>query len=175
MTQPMGTNLPTIAATSCDDAQISRRAFLDATGCVIALIGAMGLSARDVEALPIRETTGERAGNELRYPIPASDSVNVDHAAQAILARVQGRVLIFNLACPHQNAAIKWLPADNRFQCTKHNSKYTPDGTYIAGRATRNLDRFVVRRDGNFVVAELDRLIRSDKDPAGWAAAAISV
>jgi Rieske Fe-S protein len=141
----------------------------------MALVGAMGLSARDVVALPIGETTGERAGNELRYPIPASDSVNIDHTGQAILARVQGHVFVFNLACPHQNAAIKWLQADNRFQCTKHNSKYTPDGTYIAGRATRNLDRFVVRRDGGFVVADLDRLIRSDKDPAAWAAAAIPV
>jgi Rieske Fe-S protein len=139
------------------------------------LIGAMGLSAGDLLALPIGEATGERTGNELRYPIPATDGVNVDHAAQAILARVQGRVFVFNLACPHQNAAIKWLPADNRFQCTKHNSKYTPDGTYIAGRATRNLDRFVVRREGNFVVADLDRLIRSDKDSGGWAAAAVSV
>jgi Rieske Fe-S protein len=139
------------------------------------VLGALDLSARDVLALPIGETIGERAGNELRYPIPPADSVNVDHAAQAILARVQGHVFVFNLACPHQNAAIKWLPADNRFQCTKHNSKYTPEGTSIAGRATRNLDRFVVRREANFVVADLDRLIRSDNDPAGWAAAAISV
>jgi len=80
-----------------------------------------------------------------------------------------------HLACPHQNAAVKWLPADDRFQCTKHNSKYTPDGAYIAGRATRNLDRFAVRRDGNVVVADLERLIQSDKDAAGWAAATISV
>jgi nitrite reductase/ring-hydroxylating ferredoxin subunit len=171
----MGTKCFPVDPASGDDSRISRRAFLDATGCVMVLIGAMGLNARDVLALPIGETRGERAGNELRYPIPASDSVNVDHTGQAILARVQGHVFVFNLACPHQNAAIKWLPSDNRFQCTKHNSKYTPDGTYIAGRATRNLDRFVVRRDGNFIVADLDHMIRSDKDPGGWTAAVITV
>jgi Rieske Fe-S protein len=121
------------------------------------------------------ETLGERVGNEWRSLIPASDSVNIDHKAQVILVRAQGHVFVFNLACPHQNAAVKWLPADARFQCTKHNSKYTPDGVYLAGRATRNLDRFAVRRDGNFVVADLDRLIQSDKDAAGWAAAMIPV
>jgi nitrite reductase/ring-hydroxylating ferredoxin subunit len=158
------------------DGTVSRRVFLDAAGgCIVTVLAALGLGSTDVLALPILETMGQRNGNELRYPIPDSDSVNVDHAAQVILARVQGRVFVFNLACPHQNAAVKWLPADNRFQCTKHNSKYTPDGAYIAGRATRNLDRFGVRRDGAFVVADLSRMIQSDKDPSGWAAATVPV
>jgi nitrite reductase/ring-hydroxylating ferredoxin subunit len=161
-----------IEKASCHESGMSRRAFLDATsGCAVALIAAMGLNTRDVRALPIVETIGsERAGNEWRSLIPASDSVNIDRSAQVILALVQGHVFVFNLACPHQNAAVKWLPADDRFQCTKHNSKYMSDGAYMSGRATRNLDRFAVRRDGNFVVADLDRLIQSDKDAAGWAA-----
>jgi hypothetical protein len=37
------------------------------------------------------------------------------------------------------------------------------------------MDRFVVRHDDGFVVAELNHMIQSDKDPAGWAAAAITV
>lgn len=141
----------------------------------MALLAALGLESTDVLALPIATTTGQQSGNELRYPIPAADSVNVDHATQVIVARAHGSVFVFNLSCPHQNAAVKWLPADNRFQCTKHNSKYTPDGVYIAGRSTRNMDRFIVRRDGTFVVADLNHMVQSDKDPAGWAAAAIAV
>jgi Rieske Fe-S protein len=86
---------------------MSRRAFLDATtGCTVAVIAAMRLNTRELLALPIVETTGERAGNEWRSPIPASDSVNIDHKAQVILARAQGHVFVFNLACPHQNAAV---------------------------------------------------------------------
>ena len=50
----------------------------------------------------------------------------------------------------------------------EHNSKYTPEGVYIAGRATRNMDRFVVRRNGDGVVADLNHMIQSDKDPAGF-------
>jgi nitrite reductase/ring-hydroxylating ferredoxin subunit len=176
MIQSMRVKSVPIETATCPDSGMSRRAFLDATGgCAVALIAAMGLNPRDVLALPVGETIGERAGNEWRSPIPTADGVNIDYSAQVILARLQGHVFVFNLACPHQNAAVKWLPADNRFQCTKHNSKYTPDGAYIAGRATRNLDRFAVHRDGNSVVADLDRLIQSDKDAAGWAAATIPV
>lgn len=163
-------------AATCDHG-VSRRVFLDTTagGCALAIVAALGLESTDALALPILLTSGQQNGDELRYPIPTSDSVNIDRTAQVIVVRAQGRVVVFNLSCPHQNAAVKWLPADNRFQCTKHNSKYTPDGVYIAGRATRNLDRFVLRRDGGFVVAELNHMIQSDKDPAGWAAAAITV
>jgi Rieske Fe-S protein len=176
MTQSMDVKSASIDKASYHEGGISRRAFLDASGgCAVALIAAMGWTTREALALPIMETLGERVGNEWRSLIPASDSVNIDHKAQVILVRAQGHVFVFNLACPHQNAAVKWLPADDRFQCTKHNSKYTPDGVYLAGRATRNLDRFAVRRDGNFVVADLDRLIQSDKDAAGWAAAMIPV
>ncbi|MGH9411150.1 MAG: ubiquinol-cytochrome c reductase iron-sulfur subunit [Vicinamibacterales bacterium] len=101
--------------------------------------------------------------------------MNVDHTESLIVARVQGHLYVFNLACPHQQAAVKWLPQDRRFQCTKHGSKYTPQGVYMSGRATRNLDRFVIRRDGGSVLVDLDHVIQSDKDPAGWAAATIPV
>ena len=51
-----------------------------------------------------------QSGGERRYPIPAADSVNIDHAAQLIVARFQGQVFVFSLSCPHQNNAVKWLP-----------------------------------------------------------------
>ena len=122
MTQSMGIKSVLHEKASCHANRISRRAFLDTTGgCAVALIASMGSNTRDVLALPIVETIGERAGTEWRSLIPASDSVNVDHHAQVILARAQGHVFVFNLACPHQNAAVKWLPTDNRFQCTKNN------------------------------------------------------
>ena len=43
-----------------------------------------------------------------------------------------------------------------RFQCTKHDSQYQPDGLHTAGRATRNLDRYVIRRDGDSVVVTVN-------------------
>jgi hypothetical protein len=37
------------------------------------------------------------------------------------------------------------------------------------------MDRFAIRRDGAELVVDLDRLIRSDQDPAGWAAATVAL
>jgi Rieske Fe-S protein len=79
------------------------------------------------------------------------------------------------LACPHQNAAVKWVAKDHRFQCTKHDSRYQQDGTYTEGHTTRNLDRFPIRRDGDSVVVSLDAVFRSDENRSGWDAAAITL
>jgi len=46
---------------------------------------------------------------------------------------------------------------------------------YVAGRATRNLDRFPIRRAADTVVIETSRVFQSDKDPAGWNAAMVMV
>jgi Rieske Fe-S protein len=159
----------------CEDARASRRAFLRSVGCFGAAIAMVDLSSGEALALPVFMTEGSQAGGESRYPIPATDSVNVDRTAQLIVARSQGHVYVFALSCPHQNNAVKWLPKDHRFQCTKHDSQYQPDGVHTSGRATRNMDRYVIRRDGDFVVVDLHRWIQSDKDPAGWAAATIAI
>jgi hypothetical protein len=37
------------------------------------------------------------------------------------------------------------------------------------------MDRLAIRREGGELVVELDRLIRSDQDAAGWAAATVAV
>jgi Rieske Fe-S protein len=90
----------------------------------------------------VAEIMGTGAANEKRYTLPASDSVNIDRQSQVILIRFQNSVCAFALACPHEQAAVKWLPKDHRFQCSKHDSQYQPNGS---GRATRNLDRFAIR------------------------------
>ena len=159
----------------CDGATTpSRRDFLQtAGGCFGVSLALLGLSSVDAGALPVLMTEGTQSGSERRYAIPDADSVNVDRSAQLIVTRFQGKVFVFALSCPHQNNVVKWLPKDHRFQCTKHDSQYQPNGTYTAGRATRNMDRYIVRRDGSSVVVDLHRWVQSDKDPAGWAAAAI--
>lgn len=119
--------------------------------------------------------TGVRAGAEARYPVPAADGVTIDKAAQVIIVRSQGHLYAFNLACPHQNQMLRWLPKEGRFQCPKHESKYQPNGTFMNGRATRNMDRLAIRVDGASLVVDVNRMFMSDKDPAGWAAATATV
>lgn len=125
-------------------------------------------------ALPV--VSGTRVGREEKsYPIPATDGVQIDKDLDVILSRTQGKMYAFNLACPHQNTAIKWDGGKGRFQCPKHKSVYTPEGVFVEGRATRGLDRFSVRKDGNSIVVNLDSLLQEDEDAPKWKAAFVTI
>jgi len=139
------------------------------------MLALIGVRSETTLALPVLATSGTGDGGERRYPVPASDSVNVDQSAQLIVVRADNHVYVFALSCPHQNNVVKWVAKDHRFQCTKHDSRYTPNGSYTSGRATRNMDRYVIHRDGDSVVVDLHKWVQSDKDPAGWAAATIGL
>jgi Rieske Fe-S protein len=114
-------------------------------------------------------------GSERSYPIPSADGVSIDQQNQVIIVRYANHVFAFSLACPHENTALRWRPEDQRFQCPRHQSKYQPDGAFISGRATRNMDRFAVRRDGNNMIVELAKLYRSDQQSAEWTAAVVTM
>lgn len=158
----------------CLDADCGRRDFLRAGGCFAVALAAAGLPS-SLAGLPVLETTGAGAANDKRYALPASDSVNIDHGTQVILVRFQNSVFAFSLACPHEHAAVKWLNKDKRFQCSKHDSQYTPNGTYTSGHATRNLDRFAIRREDASIFVDLHRWFESDKNPSGWASAMVQL
>jgi Rieske Fe-S protein len=158
-----------------DKSADTRRRFLRTVGCVTVSAAALGLSATDLAALPVTLVDGDAAGPEHRYPVPAADGVTIDKAGQVIVVRYQSHLFAFNLACPHQNQALRWLPKEGRFQCPKHESKYQPTGVFLNGRATRNMDRLAVRFDAGSLVVDVDRMFQSDKDPAGWAAATVTI
>lgn len=157
------------------DCPIARRAFLkDMTGFAAALAAVGFLPSAAVAApRPIRALS--RMGSEVRYPIPAADGVRFDDTNEVILVRHAGHVYAFLLSCPHQNTALKTDPAGGGFKCTKHESRYKWDGQFIDGRATRNMDRFAIRRDGSAVVVNLDKYYESDSEPTQWAGATITV
>ncbi len=154
-----------------------RREFLHHAAITLAgAKAALGVPGSSAEALVIRFGSAlGRAGDEHSYPIPTEDGAVIDRETEVILVRYQNRIYAFALSCPHQNTALKWLADEGRFQCPKHKSRYQPDGVFISGRATRGMDRFAVHRDGDRVVVLLDSLFKQDKDPAGWAGAAISL
>jgi Rieske Fe-S protein len=151
----------------------SRRQFLQQGGCGLFTLAALGLAGDAV--LPVSAIAGTGSAKEKTYPIPAADGVNVDRGSHVMIVRYANHVYAFSMACPHEHAAVKWLKKDNRFQCTKHDSQYTPDGTYTSGHATRNLDRFPIRRDGASVVVDLDKVFQSDAHKAAWTAAAVNL
>lgn len=151
---------------------LKRREFLRDALAALALVIPSG--ARNLQ-FPIGfvEGTGPRA--DKAYPFPAADGVSIDKGESVIIARFGNRVWAFSLACPHQNTAIRWDAGAGRFQCPKHKSRYRPDGTFIEGRATRGLDRFALRRDGDQLLVNLDALYREDKEAAQWTTAFITV
>ena len=152
----------------CDDCPLhERRDFLKRLSVALAGL-ALGLPLRPVKALA-------RRGDELTYPVPAEDGATIDHDHEVIVARYQSKVYAFNLSCPHQHTALHWEPEDNQFQCPRHHSRYTPDGVFVSGRATRGMDRFGVRRDGNNLVVDVNKYYRQDQDAADWNTAFISV
>jgi Rieske Fe-S protein len=164
------------AACECDGCRLpERRGFLRGVGsAVTGALAAIGLEPLTAAALPIRWTSSLlRSAAEARYPVPASDGVQIDRDNQVILVRWANAAYAFNLSCPHQNTALRWDNADGRFQCPKHHSKYQPDGTFISGRATRNMDRLTIRRDDDNLVVDLDAMHKSDEDAAGWSAAVV--
>jgi nitrite reductase/ring-hydroxylating ferredoxin subunit len=150
-----------------------RRDFLRSAAAIA--IGALGLS------LPIRSATAKVLSSaigkkSLSYPVPASDGADIDRDNEVILVRSQNEVYAFNLSCPHQNTALRWNESSMRFQCPKHHSQYQPDGEFITGRATRNMDRLAIRRDAaNNIVVDPDTMYRSDEEAAEWKAAVIKL
>jgi nitrite reductase/ring-hydroxylating ferredoxin subunit len=128
---------------------------------VVAALAASGVSAGQ--------------GAERSYALPAEDGVNIDQDNDVILVRNANRVYAFALSCPHENTALRWRRQDQRFQCPRHESKYQPDGAFLSGRATRNMDRFAIRRDGQKVVVNLAQLFRSDRQKPEWDAAAVTL
>jgi len=110
---------------------------------------------------------------EVSYPIPTTDGVTIDKSNQVILVRHDGMIYAFALSCPHQNTALRWQASEGRFQCPKHKSRYGPDGEFLSGRATRNMDRLPIRRAGATVVVNVDAVFESDHDPKAWADAEV--
>ena len=163
----------------CRDCPLTpdRRRFLQdlgfATGAVLLGLGVprhalLGMTPTPTEAR--RYVAGKPT-----YPVPPADGVQIDRDNQVILVRWQGAIYAFNLSCPHQNTALRWQEDEHRFQCPKHKSRYEPDGTFISGRATRSMDRLAIRRDGDAVVVDLDRMFKQDENAAGWEGAVITL
>ena len=156
----------------CCEEGSSRRQFLREAGMALAALAALGVSAEATEVRLDRIRALVVAGSVVRYPLPSADGVQIDSEQEIILVRWQGTIYAFNLSCPHQRTALKWIPEDSRFQCPKHKSKYTPQGNFISGRATRGMDRFSISVEGQQVLVNTDQMHKQDKDPEGWNAAA---
>lgn len=102
-------------------------------------------------------------------------SLKIDKDNEVILVRWQNVTYAFNLSCPHQRTALRWNDSAKEFQCPKHKSKYTPQGDFISGRATRGMDRLAISRQGANVSVDVDQMYQADENEAQWKAAFVRV
>ena len=161
---------------ACGSCALTRRDAISRGLAVLAMTFlAEGVTPSAVAALTSRVTgiVGRDAGANVKaFAVPAQDGVQFAKEDELILVRYQGRIYAFALSCPHQNTALRWVD-EGRFQCPKHKSRYEPDGTFISGRATRNMDRYAIRHSGSDVEIDFDLLYKNDKQPAEWAGAVV--
>ena len=161
-------------------AAVERREFLRVAGVALASIGFLSLRPSAALAMPVAggnalaSRSGDRA-SEKRYAVPTTDSVTIDKDNSVIIARAGGKVFAFSLSCPHQNTALRWDNDDKVFMCPKHKSHYKPDGSFIDGRATRDMDRLPIRRDGSQLVVDVDDVIQQDEKQKEWTAAFVAL
>lgn len=157
----------------CAGCSLGRRSFLKDMAVAAAALAAIGSTA-EAMSVDFISALAER-GRDVSYPIPAKDGVSIDKDKEVVLARNGANVFAFVLSCPHQNTALRWNAKDKKFQCPKHKSQYTPDGVFIDGRATRSMDRFEVRKEGNNILVNMDKVYEEDSDPKEWKAAFVTI
>lgn len=161
---------------NCSQLEPSRRDFLCKTSYLaFAALAAAGIEPNDFHLFPVNIVSAHAESAECSYDLPSSDGASIDSANDVILVRNANRVYAFSLACPHENTALRWRQQDSRFQCPRHQSKYQPDGTFMSGRATRNMDRFALRLEGRKIVVNLDKLYRSDQQKSEWQSAVVTL
>jgi nitrite reductase/ring-hydroxylating ferredoxin subunit len=161
------------SATECD-AVNGRREFLRVGLMAVGALAAVGVTPDQLAALERRFASGRRDGAELRFPVPTADGATIDESNGVIIARVGGVAMAFVLECPHRGTNVTWQANRSRFFCPKHRSTFQPNGTLIGGRAERGLDRYAIRREGNELVVNTERKLRST-DAAAWAAAQVAL
>ncbi len=156
---------------------LDRRAFLQQTAlAVAAALVAAGVRPSEAFAQQVGWMTPvEAVGGERTYEIPPEDGVALDGGSEVALARWQGHLFAFSLACPHRGATLQWKASEGQFYCPKHKARFTPDGTHASGRATRALDRFALRRVGDRVVIQTGAPLEATKHAAAWQAAVLTV
>jgi len=96
-------------------------------------------------------------GPAAELPPPGGAPVNVP-MGRFMLATTEQGALALHKACTHLDCLCDWDDQSHQFICPCHGSRFAADGTYLAGPATRSLDRFVVQvvaPDGE-IVAETD-------------------
>jgi cytochrome b6-f complex iron-sulfur subunit len=155
---PAARTAPVVEADSAESSAkgINRREFL--TYAWGAALGLLTLEAGVGSFLFLypRFREGEFGGD---FPIPLAEFKDPDSPPEPqtagkfwMVTTAEGEAKALYMVCVHLGCLYKWEASNTRFECPCHGSKYTHDGYYIEGPATRSLDWFETTLEGDVVV-----------------------
>ena len=171
-----GTPMPPCALCGSLDPLTSRRDFIREAASLVACVAALGAAPGGTLHFPVKLAAALRLSDgEAVYPTPQQDGATIDRDQEVILVRYEDRVYAFGLSCPHQRTALRWQEEQQQFRCPKHKSTFQLDGAFLAGRATRSMDRYPLRREGDTVVVDLSALLQEDRDRERWVEAVVQL
>jgi cytochrome b6-f complex iron-sulfur subunit len=93
-------------------------------------------------------------GSPEDYPV---NSVTFLREQQVFIVRTGEGFMAVSAVCTHLGCITEWKPDDNLIECPCHGSKFTRNGTKVAGPAPRPLPHFSIQLggDGELVVDKL--------------------
>jgi nitrite reductase/ring-hydroxylating ferredoxin subunit len=159
-----------------DQREFMLRATLIAGGVFASMVSAGtaradgGLQVGTISARPVADGLPLR-----RYGVPGTVGAFVDAAHELLLVRWSRRVYAFALTCPHRGATLNWQQTSGGVYCPKHKARFLANGTHTSGRATRDLDRIGIQREGDSVAVDLATRLRPDQVATAWSAAQMAL
>ena len=141
------------------EAEVTRRDFLNEIAA--AALGVTGLGATVVTIkylspnVLFEPPTQFRAGSPDDFPV---NSVTFIRDQEVYVVRTLAGFYAVSAVCTHLGCITQWKPEDDQIECPCHGSKFTREGTKIAGPAPRPLPHFALRltADGQLLVDKLE-------------------
>jgi len=65
------------------------------------------------------------------------------------------QALAVNPVCTHQGCAVDWNADKSKIFCPCHGSTYKPDGTVLKGPATKSLQRYEAKIEGDIILVKV--------------------
>jgi cytochrome b6-f complex iron-sulfur subunit len=141
------------------ESEVTRRDFLNEIAAAALGVAGLGATVVTIKYLSpnvlFEPPTQFRAGTPDDFPV---NSVTYIQDQQVYIVRMAAGFYAVSAVCTHLGCITQWKPEDNLIECPCHGSRFTREGTKVAGPAPRPLPHFALRltADGQLLVDKLE-------------------